>query len=165
MNWNDLYNEHGQALLLYARQWCGSMADAEEAVQNAFVKVWKAYEKDPSKITAPSRYLYRSVKNAAIDLSRMSVRRYKRETEAAGFQDQYEEWFHNENDSTQNEELSVALKQLPEEQREVIILKIWGKLTFKDIAEELGESQNTVASRYRYGLKHLSKMVSKGATA
>ena len=44
-------------------------------------------------------------------------------------------------------------------QREVIVLKIWGDLTFAQIAQTLGESINTVASRYRYALEALRKHI------
>jgi RNA polymerase sigma-70 factor (ECF subfamily) len=51
------------------------------------------------------------------------------------------------------------LARIPEKHREVIVLKIWGELTFAQIAAQLGESPNTVASRYRYGLEHLKKLL------
>jgi len=46
---------------------------------------------------------------------------------------------------------------LPDEQREVVILKIWNELTFAEIAQILEISQNTAASRYRYALGALKK--------
>ena len=52
-----------------------------------------------------------------------------------------------------------ALGELPGEQREVVVLKIWAGLTFSQIAEALGESANTVASRYRYGLEKLAVLL------
>jgi RNA polymerase sigma-70 factor (ECF subfamily) len=50
-----------------------------------------------------------------------------------------------------------ALEELPESQREVVTLKLWGGLTFAQIAETTGESINTVSSRYRYALQALEK--------
>jgi len=46
---------------------------------------------------------------------------------------------------------------LPHDQREVLVLKIWNELTFSEIGDALGISQNTAASRYRYALAHLKK--------
>jgi RNA polymerase sigma-70 factor (ECF subfamily) len=46
---------------------------------------------------------------------------------------------------------------LPSEQSEVVILKHWEDLTFAEIAEVLGISQNTVASRYRYAMEKLQR--------
>jgi RNA polymerase sigma-70 factor (ECF subfamily) len=48
-----------------------------------------------------------------------------------------------------------ALRRLPEEQREVIVLRVWGQLSFQEIADALEAPPNTVASRYRYGLAKL----------
>ena len=49
------------------------------------------------------------------------------------------------------------LKTLPKNQYEVVILKHWEELTFAEIAEALGLSQNTVASRYRYAMEKLQR--------
>jgi DNA-directed RNA polymerase specialized sigma24 family protein len=48
-----------------------------------------------------------------------------------------------------------CLVELPAEQREVIVLKIWHRYTFEEIGELLDCSPNTVAGRYRYGLQKL----------
>jgi RNA polymerase sigma factor (sigma-70 family) len=53
--------------------------------------------------------------------------------------------------------VEAALRRLPSEQREVLVLKIWGELTFEQIAGQLAISPNTAASRYRYGLAALRK--------
>ena len=55
--------------------------------------------------------------------------------------------------------LAAAIARLPNEQREVVILKIWNELTFAEIAVALGISQNTAASRYRYALGALKKVL------
>lgn len=49
------------------------------------------------------------------------------------------------------------LKTLPKNQYEVVILKHWEELTFAEIGEALGLSQNTVASRYRYAMEKLQR--------
>ena len=51
--------------------------------------------------------------------------------------------------------LQTALRRLPQPQREVIAMKIYGQKTFLEISQLLGLSQNTVASRYRYGMEKL----------
>lgn len=53
------------------------------------------------------------------------------------------------------EQLQIALAHLPQPQREVIVLKIYRQKTFLEISRLLGLSQNTVASRYRYGMEKL----------
>ena len=55
------------------------------------------------------------------------------------------------------EMLQSALQALPEEQREVVTLRIWGEFTYAQIAQMLGENLNTIAARYRYALANLKK--------
>ena len=57
--------------------------------------------------------------------------------------------------------LETALQKLPPEQREVVVMKIWGGLKFEEIANEFNISQNTAASRYRYALEGLRKYIKK----
>ena len=51
-----------------------------------------------------------------------------------------------------------AMAKLPEIYREVVSLKVWGGLTFAEIADSLEIPANTAASRYRYGLQELRKL-------
>jgi RNA polymerase sigma-70 factor, ECF subfamily len=51
--------------------------------------------------------------------------------------------------------LAESLGELPPEQRAVVHLKLWEKLTFDQIAETLGIPANTAASRYRYAIDKL----------
>lgn len=55
--------------------------------------------------------------------------------------------------------LRQLMEQLPEEQREVITLRIYGELSFKEIAELTGVSINTALGRMRYGLINLRRMI------
>ncbi len=57
--------------------------------------------------------------------------------------------------------LEESLKQLPVEQREVLVLKVWGELTFPQIGELMGVSHNTAASRYRYALAALRQRLTE----
>jgi RNA polymerase sigma-70 factor (ECF subfamily) len=58
-----------------------------------------------------------------------------------------------------------ALQALPEEQREVVVLKVYDQLTFAEIGRTVRASVNTVASRYRYGLQKLRKVLGDSADA
>jgi RNA polymerase sigma-70 factor (ECF subfamily) len=48
---------------------------------------------------------------------------------------------------------------LPEEQRTVVVLKVWGELTFQEIATTLDAPLNTVTARYRYALEKLRNRI------
>jgi RNA polymerase sigma-70 factor (ECF subfamily) len=53
------------------------------------------------------------------------------------------------------------IEELPEEQREVVILRIYGDLSFKEIADITSVSINTALGRMRYGLINLRKMITE----
>ena len=52
-----------------------------------------------------------------------------------------------------------ALAQLPQEQRQVVVLHVLSSLRFREIAQQTGESVNTIQSRYRYGLAKLQSLL------
>jgi RNA polymerase sigma-70 factor, ECF subfamily len=153
--WRDWLARHGAALLLFARQWSAKRADAEDAVQCGFIRFWKTRSRANDELA----YLYSCVRTAAIDQGRRERRRHAREINA------------NHNDSPpfiveierseRQALIEAALKVLPADQREVVVMKIWGGLTFAQIAETLGISLNTAASRYRYALARLQSELSE----
>jgi RNA polymerase sigma-70 factor (ECF subfamily) len=68
-------------------------------------------------------------------------------------------WLESPNGSTETAmALQSALRTLPDEQREVVVLKIWGQLTYEEAAAVIGISPNTAASRYRYGIEKLREI-------
>jgi RNA polymerase sigma-70 factor (ECF subfamily) len=58
-------------------------------------------------------------------------------------------------DPSFRDQLTVALAELPEDQRAVVHLKLWEEMTFEQIAMTLDIPPNTAASRYRYGIDKL----------
>ena len=61
-----------------------------------------------------------------------------------------------------DDRLYQAIADLPAEQREVITLRLHGELTFEKIAQQKGVSNNTIRSRYRYGLQKLRSSLGVG---
>lgn len=158
MDWEAVINQHGAALVLYARQWTSSHADAEEVVQDGILKLWRSGKMDnlPEDLIAP--WMYKTVKRTALDRWRSARRRQQRETLAG---ETLYEPIVGLNGNLEREErrqaIETALNALPPEQREVLVMKIWSELTFKQIGEALGISLNTAASRYRYALAALKR--------
>ena len=150
-NWKICFAQLAPGLVLFARQWARSAADAEDIVQEAFVRFWRKQHDISNR-----GLLYATVRSIALDFLRRDSRRAKRESTAlADVDPKVEPQFEMEDDSQR--QLIAALKFLPGEQREVLTLKIWNELTFAEIASALGISQNTAASRYRYALATLKK--------
>jgi RNA polymerase sigma-70 factor (ECF subfamily) len=150
-NWKSCFSEIGPGLLLFARQWTRSAADAEDIVQEAFVKFWRRNHEINNRAL-----LYATVRSIALDFIRRDKRRAHREaTVLAEADPAMEPQFELESEA--QSALAAAVSCLPHDQREVLVLKIWNELTFNEIAGALGISQNTAASRYRYALANLRK--------
>lgn len=154
--WQTWFAAYGPKLLLCARQWTRSLADAEDVVQEAFVRYWRHQRQLPGD---PQALLITSIRRAAIDHGRRETRRTAREEKADGGLDERDGFFAPQpgEDTERRREIEEALQQLPPEQREVLVLKIWNELTFEQIAGILGIPPNTAASRYRYALAALRK--------
>jgi len=155
-SWAVWLDRHGPSLVLLARQWTVSRADAEDVVQEAFVRFWRSRE----RVADPAAYLYASVKHCALDSLRGRQRQVRREQATA--RPEAEPLFAggievDERRST----IEGALRGLPENQAEVLVMKIWGGLTFPQIAAALETSVNTVASRYRYALARLREQLAE----
>jgi RNA polymerase sigma-70 factor (ECF subfamily) len=128
-----------------------SHADAEDIVQDAFVRFWRR-----NRDIGNRALLFATVRSVALDLIRRDSRRARREAQVVSESNQsVEPQFEFEDESQR--ELAAAVNRLPREQREVVVMKIWNDLTFAAIAEVLEISQNTAASRYRYALAALKK--------
>src|ERR1043166_677916 len=150
-DWKRCFSEIGPGLLLFARQWARSAADAEDIVQEAFVKFWRRNHKISNRAL-----LYATVRSIALDFIRRDQRRARREATVFADADPTVEPQFEWEDEAQSA-LAAAVNCLPHDQREVLVLKIWNELTFSEIAGALGISQNTAASRYRYALANLKK--------
>jgi RNA polymerase sigma-70 factor (ECF subfamily) len=143
MDIQSLWNEHVRGLILYARQWADR--DAEDVVQDAFLKLL-ATNPPPD---VPKAWLYRVVRNAAIDRRRKS--RWFRPPPL-------ENWFEtlpDKSDPFEGVELTQLLESLPEPCREIVIAKIWGNLNFREIAELTGRPISSVHADYQNSIEQL----------
>jgi len=154
-SWRQWFHQHGPRLLLCARLWTRSVADAEDVVQEAFVRFWRHQRQLGGE---PQALLITSIRRVAVDLGRREDRRAAREQQAEEVSGSMEPFFESLVEDRERVLLvEAALRGLPPEQREVLVLKIWGELTFEQIAGQLAVSPNTAASRYRYALAALRR--------
>jgi len=143
--------EHRPFLLQIAVASTRNPTDAEDIVQEAFVRFWRRNHNIDNRAL-----LFATVRSVALDLIRRDSRRARREAEVISQSKQsIDPQFEFEDESQRA--LAAAVNRLPQEQREVLVMKIWNDLTFAAIAEALEISQNTAASRYRYALAALKK--------
>ncbi|HTR40743.1 MAG TPA: sigma-70 family RNA polymerase sigma factor [Pseudomonadales bacterium] len=139
------YEAKATALILYGRALGLSHGEAEDVLQETFLALMQKSE-IPRE---PEHYCLRSFRNRALNYKRSLWRRLTRELES-------HRWF--EKTTSEDPAERAAMKQLaelPPEQREVIVLKIWNDCTFEEIGALLDISPNTAAGRYRYGLQKM----------
>lgn len=154
-SWKTWFQLHGPKLLLCARQWTRSLADAEDVVQEAFVRYWRHQRRLGGD---PQALLFTSVRRAACDLARRDLRRVGREQRTEDDREISAGLFEPQAEADDRRlAIEAALQRLSAEQREVLTLKIWGELTFDEISRQLDIPLHTAASRYRYALAALRK--------
>ncbi len=141
----SLYDAKATDLVLYGRALGLSHGEAEDVVQETFVALMQL-EAMPERA---EHYCVRSFRNRALNHKRSLWRRLTREWESL-------RWFERSTKETEAERTAMRhLAELPQEQREAIVLKIWHGCTFEEIGGLMEISPNTAAGRYRYGLQKL----------
>jgi RNA polymerase sigma-70 factor (ECF subfamily) len=154
-----LYDTKAAELILYGRALGLGHGEAEDVLQETFMAMTQmAFP--PAK---PEHYCVRSFRNRALNYKRTLWRRLAREWEVLAdghLLGNGLHWFEKSPEEPHEEkalqEATVrALAELPLEQREVIVLKIWHGCTFEEIGGLLEVSPNTAAGRYRYGLQKI----------
>lgn len=146
----SLIDRHAAALGLYARQWCD---EPEDVVQEAFVAL-AAQRRTPDD---PAAWLFRAVRNRAINAGIAGRRRRRREAEAAALAPA---WFEPDpapppGTAVDPEAAQAALAALPEGQREAIVAHLWGGLTFEQVGALVGCSASSAHRLYHAGLASL----------
>ena len=146
-----LYLRYGPVLLLFATAMTGERARAQDALHQVFLRLLE--RREAKHIEDTKGYLFVCVRNAVLNDTKARGRIVPLDDQSA--------WF-DPPDRDYAEELSLrrALSALPDEQREVVILHVWADLTFAQVAEVVGISPNTAASRYRYGVAGLRDAMS-----
>ena len=146
----DLFDLVAPRSVRYAQALTRNQHDAEDALQAAFVRV-ALYPQGLAEASHPWAYLLKIVRNEALKIIQK-----KRADEWLSLA--VEAWTDQTPIDFEAQQLvQRSLEKLPPSQSEVVVLKIWEGMTFAEIAEVLGESPNTAASRYRYALEKLTQ--------
>ncbi len=140
-----LFDEQAPQLILYGRALGLSHGEAEDVLQETFLALLRM-DAPPAKAR---HYCVRAFRNRARNYRRGLWRRLTREWESL-------RWFEKDPGETPAERAAMrCLAELPVEQREAIVLKVWHGCTFEEIGGLLEISPNTAAGRYRYGLQKI----------
>ena len=149
----ELFDHFAPRVKSFLMKGGADVAAAEECAQEVMVTIWqKAHLYDPTRATA-STWIFTIARNKRIDALRKQRRpepeelywMEEHEPDAAdivGFQQEAEQ-------------LSNAIAQLPEKQREILKRAFYGDLTHQEIADETGLPLGTIKSRIRWALEKL----------
>jgi RNA polymerase sigma factor (sigma-70 family) len=144
----QIWRDKSAALALLAR----SIGDwHEDSVQEAFLRL--AIE-DPTP-NDPVAWLFRVVRNQAISYRRSQRRRMDRESKVATERELWSRSVADIDARLDSQVATAALMNLSDEEREIVILHLWGGLTFRQVAEVLQLSTATVHRRYQGALQSL----------
>lgn len=144
----DLFEAHASRLVLYARQWLEREL-AEDAVQEVFVNL-AGQSGIPRE---PRPWLFKAVRNAAISELRSRKRRQNREHTAG----EGRTGFFEEDESLDAEAAQGALESLPVSAREIVVLRIWGEMTFQEIGQVVGRAASSVFAEYQQALGEMKE--------
>jgi RNA polymerase sigma-70 factor (ECF subfamily) len=154
LDFERLYDEHAQAVFAFLLNFIRHEADTRDLLQEVFVKLARRPELLEG-IRDERAFLLRLAHNLAIDLIRRRGTQDKRYEQLAAETLPVFAPAIGPDEGAFRQALGTALGELPSEQRAVVHLKLWERLTFEQIAELLGIPLNTAASRYRYGIDKL----------
>lgn len=150
-----LFDEHFHQLVLYAFRFTKDTIQAEEIVQDIFVKIWQNFDQ-VSHVTDFRPYLYKAVKNSCLNYLRHLKIRQKYQVDTVNSQDHLEIAADESHDNQETfNRLNEAVNKLPEHWKDAIVLSKYDKLKYNEIAEKMNISQKTVEKYISKALRFL----------
>lgn len=153
MELDELYDRYGEKMYHYLALRLGSSEDAEDVLQETFCRLAR-YSVRWALVRNPKAFVFKVLRNEA---NRHLVRRTQQRVVGQKYPEHQNLPVFVIDDAAENSAaiISQALSRLPDDQKEIIILRIFQDFSFKEIAAVCGLSINTAASRYRYGIEKL----------
>jgi RNA polymerase sigma-70 factor (ECF subfamily) len=146
----DAYAAHSGELYGFAMRSLGDSGLAEEAVQETFLRAWRAGERFDPKIGSLRTWLFAILRNVVIDLGRARAVR-PRVAPEGGIEPSVEPL----DDALIAWQVEEAMRRIGEDHRRVLIETHYRGRPYAEVAEELGVPEGTVKSRVYYGLRAL----------
>lgn len=162
----EAYHRHAGAVLGLARRFVDDQAQAEEVVQEVFLRLWNdsgRYEPDRGALRS---FLLAHAHGRSIDLMRAEGARRRREEREARSAVSFDyDLDRAVLDLAMAEQVRAALLRLPSGERHAIELAYFGRHSYREVAIRLGVPEGTVKSRIRSGLRRLrGDLVAHGVT-
>jgi RNA polymerase sigma factor (sigma-70 family) len=144
----ELWRRHADSLLLYATTIVGDRPAAEDVVRLLATA-------SPPALESEGAYLFRAVRNEALNVLR------SRRAAGRAFERLFDQPHEDDGDAQERaafgREVAAALREIPQEEREAVVLKIWSDLSFPDAAAVAGIPEKTLEHRYYRGLAALKQ--------
>lgn len=155
---SELYDRYGRPAYGLALRVLRDEALAEDAVQEAFLSLWRTASRFVPEKGKASTWILTLVHRRSVDLVRREEQRradpLDHVAEPGGGSVDEEAWLR-----LQRERVQGALKQLPDQQREALELAYYGGFTQSELAERLGQPIGTIKSRMFAGLSRLRELL------
>lgn len=150
----EAFDRFNDGLVFYARQWLDKHVDAEDVVQELYIRLWEAPALAFDNERALKSYLYKMVRNACINrLGQKDALRYAIDLIA----EEIHEERHVAFDETVAAEIIAAIEQLPERTRIIFKSVFFDGRKYQEAADEHGVSVNTVKTLLRMGTRQLRR--------
>ena len=153
MNLEELYDRYGEKLYHYLVLRLGSSQDAEDILQEAFYRFGR-YGVRWKWVKNPEAFAFKVVRNETNRFLKRKIMQQKTMEMNPSYKTAIPSIIQGPDQESENR-LAESLARLPDDQREVVSLKVFEGMTFKEIARICNLSANTAASRYRYALSKL----------
>ena len=148
----QLTDRYGASLVLYARQWCNQ---PDDALQNALVDLLQL-EVPPDDMVA---WLFTTVRRRAHNIARTEIRTASRHAAASRTR---QAWFEADEDRRiVAAEIERSLESLPDLERQIVVARIWGELSFEQIGQIVDKSSSSTHRRYKHALSLLADVMSE----
>jgi RNA polymerase sigma-70 factor (ECF subfamily) len=159
----ELYDRYGRPAYGLALRIVRDQALAEDAVQEAFLSVWRTAARFVPERGSAGTWILTLVHRRAVDIVRREERRradsLEQAPEPGGGGADEEAWLR-----LRRERVQEALRQLPDHQREALELAYYGGFTQSELAERLGQPLGTIKSRMFAGLARMRELLGDPGT-
>ncbi len=159
----EVYNRYHRLLYSVSYRYLMDREKSEEAVQYVFVRLWE-FRSDLNIGISLKNYLFTMTKNYVLNVIRNENSVIEKQYELAQRTSEYEDDFIEKLENRERMDIFYkALDKLPEQKREICLMKVREELSNKEIAERMNLSVNTIKTHYSEALKllrmHLKKML------
>lgn len=152
----EIYTEYHDKVFAYVRNHVNNIADAEDLCEDVFVKIYSKIDTFDSRKASLSTWIYAMTSNTVIDFYRTNHIHSEIPEDLAEDKSLIEDEVLN---TESLEQLAKALKSLPKEQMDIIVLRYYRGLTLQEVSEQVGLSYGVTKLRHREALGRLKDLL------